>query len=349
MAAATLCDVGQNFIVNSAPQTTDDADQAASVIMGQLIDDMMLQRKELMDDVLRERRKDRRHKNVRFATVLLTVAATVTAYLYLFATIGGGFANASPSSPYAAVVQLKGPIADGEAANAVTIVKALSQAFDDPRAKGVVLYINSPGGSPVQSAIIYDRIVALKDQHPQKRIIAVATDTVASGAYFVASAADKIYVNRSTVTGSIGVISAGFGFSDVLERVGVERRVFTAGDSKAQLDPFVPLTDVDTAKINRLLANVHAHFIDAVSVARGDRLNLNTEGLFEGDVWTGEDAVKIGLVDGLGDLTTVLKSEFGVEHARDYSIKPALLDQLLQFTASSLIESLSGYREFELR
>ena len=156
----------------------------------------------------------------------------------------------------------------------------------------------------MQSAIIYDRIVALKAEYLHKAIIAVATDTVASGAYFVASAADKIYVNRSTITGSIGVISAGFGFVGVLERFGVERRVFTSGAKKAQLDPFTPLAEADAHNINSILSQVHSHFIDAVTAGRGDRLALEAAGLFEGDVWTGAEAVDIGLVDGLGDLTS---------------------------------------------
>jgi protease-4 len=245
--------------MSSTPLLIDEPDKTATVIMGQLVDDMMTQRKELMDDVLQERRKDRRHKNIRFALILTSLVITIIAYLYLLLALGGGAAGAVPSAPYAAVVQLKGPIADGEAANAISIGKALTQAFKDPRAKGVVLYINSPGGSPVQSAIIYDRIVALKAEHPNKPIIAVATDTVASGAYFVASAANKIYVNRSTITGSIGVISAGFGFADLLERFGVERRVFTAGANKAQLDAFTPLAEADVHKINGILSQVHVH------------------------------------------------------------------------------------------
>lgn len=335
--------------MNSPSIVADNTDKTATIIMGQLIDDMMTQRKELMDDVLSERRKDRRHKNVRFGLIVSAVLIMALSYLYLFTVLGGGGVGASPSGPYAAIVQLKGPIADGEPANAVSISKALTQAFRDLRAEGVVLYINSPGGSPVQSAIIYDRILALKAEHPDKPIVAVATDTVASGAYFVASAADKIYVNRSTIAGSIGVIRTGFGFSDALDRFGVERRVFTAGVNKAQLDPFTPLTDTDALKITGILSNVHAHFIESVKTGRGDRLALGTEGLFEGDVWTGSEAVDIGLVDGLGDLTSVLQLEFGVEHAKDYSIKPALLDRLMRFAASSAVDEIWSDRSLNIR
>lgn len=322
---------------------------ALIVLMKQLVDDMMMQHQELVHDVLQERRKDRRHKNVRFGLILCGILLAVSSYLYLFVVIGGGTFDSAPSAPYAAIVQLKGPIADGESANAVSISKALTRAFEDSGAKGVVLYINSHGGSPVQSSIIYDRIMALKAEHPDKRIIAVATDTVTSGAYFVASAADRIYVNRSTITGSIGVISAGFGFSTVLERLGIERRVFTAGSSKDQLDPFTLLAETDTAKINRILAEIHAHFIESVTAGRGDRLALETEGLFEGDVWTGSEALDIGLVDGLADLTTVLQQELGVEHARDYSIKPALLERLTRFAVATAADQITGHQSFSLR
>ena len=146
----------------------DSAEKTSTIMMGQLIDDMMMQRKELMDEVLLERRKDRRHKNIRFALIFTGVLITVLTYLYLFFLLGGVGPSGAPSGPYAAIVQLKGPIADGKPANAVAINKALSQAFKDPRARGVVLYVNSPGGSPVQSSIIYDRIVSLRAEYPRE-------------------------------------------------------------------------------------------------------------------------------------------------------------------------------------
>lgn len=315
----------------------------------QLLRTVLTQHHALLRELLQERCRARRHKNVRFAVVVCGILLVVAMYLYLFGVLGGSVAGAAPSSPYAAVVQIKGEIADDKPANAVAVNKALTRAFKDPRARGVVLYINSAGGSPVQSAIIHDRILALKAEHPDKPIVAVATDVVASGAYFVASAADSIYVNRSTITGSIGVISAGFGFPDALERFGVERRVFTAGQAKAQLDPFTPLSDGDTDKINRILSEIHQHFITSVTAARGDRLALETAGLFDGDVWTGAEAVEIGLVDGLGDLTTVLQREWGIESTRDYTIKPALLDRLMRFAANTAVDELVAHNRLNIR
>lgn len=335
--------------MNSTEIDRDPTHQPVIVLMKQLVDDMMMQRQELVHDLLLERRKDRRHKNVRFSLILSGILFVAATYVYLFVVINGSTFGTTPSAPYAAIVQLKGPIADGKAANAVSIGKALTQAFEDPRAKGVVLYINSPGGSPVQSSIIYDRIVALKEKHPDKRIVVVATDTVTSGAYFVASAADKLYVNHSTIIGSIGVITSGFGFAEALVDLGIERRVFTAGAGKALLDPFRPLSETDTAKIDEILDRVHAHFIESVVSGRGDRLALEAEGLFEGDIWTGAEAVKIGLADGLGDLTTVLQHEFGVEVARDYTIKPAILERLMRFAVTTAANEIAGHRDLEIR
>lgn len=334
--------------MNSATSSPDAA-RTETTLLHQLVDDMMTQRKKLMDDVLLERKRDRRHKNVRFALIFGGIGLMLLSYLYVFVILGGGIGASAPSGPYAAVVQLKGPIADGSSANAVTVSKALERAFKDPRAKGVVLYVNSPGGSPVQSSIIYDRILTLKAEYPGKRIVTVATDTVASGAYFIASATDKIYVNRSTIAGSIGVISDGFGFSDALERVGVERRVFTAGRNKARLDQFTPLTDDDRAKITDVLDEIHAHFIESVKTGRGDRLVLDTDGLFEGDVWTGNQAVAIGLVDALGDLSRVLEKEFGVEHAKDYTVKPAFLDRIMKYAVTTTINEINARNQLSIR
>jgi len=320
-----------------------------TTLLRQLVDDMMQQRKELMDDVLLERRRDRRHKNVRFALIFGGIALMMLSYLYVFVVLNGGVSGAAPAGPYAAIVQLKGPIADGSSANAVSVSRALTRAFKDPRAAGVVLYVNSPGGSPVQSSIIYDRILALKAEHPEKRIVTVATDTLASGAYFVASATDRIYVNRSTIAGSIGVVSDGFGFTDALKHLGVERRVFTAGENKARLDPFIPLTDADKAKIADVLSEIHTHFIDSVKAGRGDRLSFEAAGLFEGDVWTGNQALEMGLVDALGDLTSVLDQEFGVEHARDYTIKPAFLERIMKYAATTAMDEIHARNQLRIR
>lgn len=328
-----------------------DIDTAGRTIaaMQQMLGDALAQHQALMSDLLKERRKERRHKNVRLGIIFSGVLFALGAYLYLLEVIGGRAVGTISSGSYAAIVQVKGEIADGKSANAIAINKALTRAFNDPGASGVVLYINSPGGSPVQSAIIHDRIMALKADHPGKPILAVATDIVTSGAYLVASAADRIYVNRSTITGSIGVMSAGFGFAGALKRFGIERRVFAAGKTKAQLDPFTPLSDVDTEKIRRILSKIHEHFIESVMDGRGDRLALNTADLFEGDVWTGAEALEIGLVDGFGELTSVLQQELGVDGTRDYTVKPHIFERLTRFAANTAVEAVVGHHNFEIR
>ena len=326
-------------------ETTD----SSALVMQRLLNDLLAQQQALTNDLLTERRRDRRQKNLRLGLIAASCLLVLVSYIYLIDITALNAIGDAPSGPYGAIVQIKGEIADGEPSNAVAIGRALERAFKDPRARGVVLYINSAGGSPVQSAIIHDRILSLKSEYPDKPVIAVATDIVASGAYFVASAADRIYVNHSTITGSIGVMSAGFGFPDVLQRLGIERRIFTSGDSKAQLDPFSPLTDEDAAEINRILGGIHEHFVEAVTEARADRLTLDTVGLFEGDVWTGAEAVEIGLVDSLGDLTTVLQRELGVEHTRDYTVKPTLLDRVTRLAARTAVSELAGRHQLRIR
>ncbi|MEL6963720.1 MAG: S49 family peptidase, partial [Pseudomonadota bacterium] len=226
-------------------------------MLRELVRDMNANSERRNEAQLLQQAKDRRSKNVRFGIMVLGIGSMLLFYMYGFFVLNGGLASSTPSGPYAAVVQLKGTIAEGSAANAITVSRGLSKAFKDPNAKGVVLYINSPGGSPVQSAIIYDRIQALKAEYPDKKIITVATDTIASGAFWVASATDAIYVDRSTIAGSIGVVSSAFGFSDLIERYGVERRVFTAGESKASLDSFTPVTDGDREKMAEILGDIH--------------------------------------------------------------------------------------------
>lgn len=310
-----------------------------------LVRDMNANSERRNEAQLAQQAKDRRSKNIRFTIMVLGIGSMLAFYMYGFFVLNGGLSSSTPSGPYAAVVQLKGTIAEGSPANAITVSRGLSKAFKDPNAEGIVLYINSPGGSPVQSAIIYDRIQALKAEFPEKKIVTVATDTIASGAFWVASATDAIYVDRSTIAGSIGVVSSQFGFSDLIERYGVERRVFTAGESKASLDSFSPITDGDREKMAEILGEIHQHFIDSVKTGRGDRLDLTTEGLFEGEVWTGGEAVQFGLVDGLGDIIGVMESEFGVEHAKDYSVRPPVLERLLGLAAESAVDGIAAQFE----
>lgn len=284
------------------------------------------------DALLKDRKVDRRWRNIRF-------------FGWLFILVIYGIAIFTPRSadsplhlkdqPYVALVRLNGTIMAGEAFSARRVIPELNKAFRDKKAKGVVLLMDSPGGSPVQSSIIHDKIIQLKAKF-NKKVIVVAEDSLASGAYLVATAADKIFVNPDTVTGSIGVIMSGFGFTDAIHKLGITRRVFTAGTNKARLDSFEPLNTQDVNKIKTILDDVHQHFIQNVIEGRGKRLKGDRKELFSGDFWSGSEAVKLGIVDGTENIWTALHEEFNVEQYRDYSPQPSLIKQFLEGAETSL-------------
>lgn len=284
-----------------------------------------METKDLLDELFKERKKDRR------ASLIKTSIIATGAALYLgatFAVVGLQLKDDAPTEPFAAVVPITGTIGPGNAASYTQLAPILEKAFSHPLSKGVVLSINSPGGTPVQSSLIHDLILELKAKH-NKPVIAVGEDTMASGAYFIAVAADKVIANRSTVTGSIGVISSSFGFNQLLDKVGVERRVATAGESKSMLDPFLPASDTDKVKQKELLEDIHQHFKDVVIAGRGERLKQDAQGLFEGSVWTGEKAMAIGLVDELGSVQSSVSKHIGVEKTVTMQRKKPFLDSML--------------------
>ncbi|HEB82923.1 MAG TPA: S49 family peptidase, partial [Gammaproteobacteria bacterium] len=194
----------------------------------------------------------------------------------------------SASGKHTALVELNGVIADDTEASADRIVTALRSAFDDENSAGVILRINSPGGSPVQSGYIYDEIRRLREENPDTPLYAVVTDICASGGYYIASAADRIYADKASIVGSIGVRMDNFGFVEAIKKLGIERRTLTAGENKALLDPFLPENEKTKAHMQNMLTEIHQQFIISVKRGRGDRLDTSTEGLFSGLVWTGE-------------------------------------------------------------
>lgn len=282
----------------------------------------------LINQLLLNQKRDRRWRNIRFFTrIFIFVLA-----LFLLTEILP-FNTSEPllkGQHYVSLVRLNGVIDADQDFSAERVIPLLVDAFEDKNAQGVVLDINSGGGSAVQASIIYDRLLALKAEHPDKPVVVVGEDMLASGAYLIALAADKIYVNPNTITGSIGVVSKGFGFTGLIERVGVERRVFTAGANKDRLDPFNPLKEEDKAKLQALLTEVHGYFTQLVMNSRKDKLLGQLTELFSGDFWTGATALKLGLVDGTANLSEVLLSEFHVQHYRDYSRPGSLIDQLVK-------------------
>lgn len=230
--------------------------------------------------------------------------------------------------PHVGVVVLEGVIAADADASAARINAGLREAFKSANAKAVILAINSPGGSPVQSGYIYDEMMRLRKAHPDKKLYAVIADIGASGGYYVASAADTIYADKASLVGSIGVTASGFGFVEAMDKLGVERRHFTAGEHKSFLDPFSPVKEDEAEFWQDVLENTHQQFIDAVAQGRGDRLQL-TEQLTSGLVWNGEQALQLGLVDGLGSVRQVARELEEQEELVDYTPHQSPFKQLL--------------------
>lgn len=228
---------------------------------------------------------------------------------------------------HTAVVDLVGMIAEDQNANADTIIDSLEKAAKDKNTKGIIIHANSPGGSPVQSAYVFDAIRAIKKEHPKLPIHAVISDICASGCYYIVAATDKIYASPSSIVGSVGVLMDGFGFVETMNKAGVERRLLTAGSHKAMLDPFSPTKPEEKEHIQGLINQVHQQFITAVKTGRGDRLK-ETPDMFSGLVWTGEESVKLGIVDGLGSASYVAKEIIGAENLVDFTQQERLVDRI---------------------
>jgi protease-4 len=231
------------------------------------------------------------------------------------------------TTAHTATVEIKGEIANGSDASAEFVIAAMRAAFEDAGAKGVVLLINSPGGSPVQAGIIADEIKRLRAKY-NKPIYAVVEESCASAAYYIAAATDQIFVDKASLVGSIGVLMDGFGFTGLMDKVGVERRLLTAGANKGFLDPFSPITDAQRAHAQQMLDQIHAQFIGVVKAGRGDRLKLDTPGLFSGLFWTGQQAVDIGLADHLGNIDSVARDVIKAEEIIDYTRRDNVAERL---------------------
>lgn len=288
---------------------------------------------DLIHELIKEKRSEKRWKNIRFFSIFIIIALIVVVSVFSsgFVSLGGP----SESKNYVSFIKLEGMIEPGQEFSAEEVLPKLRDAFSDTSAKGVVIDINSGGGTPVQAAIIHDAIVDLKKKY-NKKVVVVGEDLMASGAYFVAVAADKIYVNPNTITGSIGVIMKGFGFPDLIKKAGVERRVYASGVNKDRLDPFLPQTPEDIAKIKNVIGEIHDNFNQVVLQGRQGKLHGDTSELFSGDFWSGQTALKLGLVDGLGNLSSVLHDEFQVSRYRDYSGAKGLMRSFLSQFGTTL-------------
>ncbi len=243
-------------------------------------------------------------------------------------------ATAAKSSAHTAVVDIKGEIAAGNEASAEFVVAAMRSAFEDTGAQAVVLLINSPGGSPVQAGIINDEIRRLKAKH-NKPVYAVVEETCASAAYYIASATDQIFVDKASIVGSIGVLMDGFGFTGTMEKLGVERRLLTAGENKGFLDPFSPMSEKQREFATQMLAQIHQQFIDVVKTGRGERLKETPE-TFSGLFWTGQQAVEMGLADHLGNLDYVAREVVKAEEVVDYTRRANVAERLVKKFGSAM-------------
>ena len=263
-------------------------------------------------------------------------------FLVVLAWVGldqGGMRNADVTRPHTAVVEIKGEIASSSETNAELILSSMRSAFEDEGALAVVLLINSPGGSPVQAGIVNDEIRRLKALH-KKPVYVVVEETCASAAYYIAAAGDQIFVDKASVVGSIGVLMDGFGFTGLMDKLGVERRLMTAGQNKGFLDPFSPQTEKQREFAQAMLNEIHQQFIQAVKVGRGDRLRETPE-TFSGLFWTGEQAVKMGLADQLGNLDFVAREIVKAPEIIDYTRRDNVAERLVKRFGASIGESLA--------
>ena len=283
--------------------------------------------RDLLTEQLKVSRANRRWRWLRF----ISFSAAVVAAMWW--VMKDGAQPVMQSASHTAVVTVSGVISSDGEANAEDINQALRAAFEDEGAKAVVLLINSPGGSPVQAGIVSDEMLRLKAIY-KKPLYAVIEETGASAAYYIAASADDIFVDKASVVGSIGVLMDGFGFTDLMQKLGIERRLMTAGENKGFLDPFSETTPRQKAHVQRVLNQIHAQFIEVVRAGRGTRLQ-ETEDTFSGLFWTGEQAVELGLADQLGGLDYVAREVAQAPEIIDYTLRENVAERLVrQFGAA---------------
>lgn len=273
-------------------------------------------------------------------------------FLYLFflllLAIGWLGDGKAPSTAHTALIEVKGVIEPGGEVNADSVMGSLNDAYENKGTKGIILRINSPGGSPVQAGIINQEIKRQKKLHPTIPVYAVVEDICASGGYYIAAAADKIYVDKASIVGSIGVLMDGYGFTEVMKKVGVERRLLTAGENKAMLDPFSPVNPKHQAYAQSMLDEIHEQFKTVVREGRGNRLKETAE-TFSGLFWSGEQSIKIGLADALGSADYVAREVIKQEEIVDFTYQETVVDRFAKRLGASMGEKLGISTKLQLR
>ncbi len=263
----------------------------------------------------------------------LSFLVMLLAGVYLFTDLGDS--EMENLGRHTALVEIDGSIEAEGSGSAQAVIPALIRAFADANSAGVILRINSPGGSPVQAGMISDEIVRLSKAYPQKKLYVVVDEMCASGGYYIAAAADKIFVNKASVVGSIGVLMDGFGFTALMEKAGIERRLMTAGENKGFMDPFSPHSEKQKAYSQAMLNDIHQQFIDVVRKGRGQRLKETPE-TFSGLFWIGSKAVEMGLADGFGSIDSVARDVLKAEVIVDYTQKEGLPERVLKKFGASI-------------
>lgn len=266
----------------------------------------------------------RRRWNIFFRLLTLAIIA-----FGIWMAFGLGEQETEIFGPHTALIEIDGTIESDTSGAADVVIPALNRAYADENSVGVIVRINSPGGSPVQAGIINDEIVRLRKEFPRKPLYVVVDEICASGGYYIAAAADKIFVNKASIVGSIGVLMEGFGFTGLMDKMGVERRLMTAGENKGFLDPFSPQSVKHKNYAQEMLNEVHQQFIEVVREGRGDRLK-ETADTFSGLFWSGSKAVEMGLADGFGTVDTVARDELKAEDIIDYTQQEPLSERLLK-------------------
>lgn len=312
--------------------TTNDDTPAAASPRDARLDGLERSVERLVQEVMRDRRSERRWR-VFFRLAWFGLFLAV-AYAIFVETRGA----TAPVGPHTALVEIRGELASETDANAESIVSGLRSAFEDEGAQAIVLRINSPGGSPVQAGIVNDEIQRLKAKHG-KKVYAVVEEVCASGAYYVAVAADEIFVDKASLVGSIGVLMDGFGFVGAMEKLGIERRLLTAGENKGMLDPFSPQNDRQVAYAQAMIDQIHQQFIAVVKAGRGERLKATPE-TFSGLFWNGEQAIEMGLADRLGNLAYVAREVVQAEEIIDYTPRGNIAERLARRFGAGVGESL---------
>ena len=278
-------------------------------------------------------------KRNRFWSILFKTLTFVYLFLILFYMLNwiGGNATRSTSS-HTALIDLQGEIGVDQV-NADSVISSLQEAYENKHTKGVILRINSPGGSPVQAGIINDEIRRQRKLHPNIPVYAVVEDICASGGYYIAVAADKIYVDKASIIGSIGVLMDGFGFTGAMQKFGVERRLMTAGENKAMLDPFSPVNPKHQVLAQKMLNEIHQQFIAVVREGRGNRLK-ETHETFSGLFWSGEAGIRMGLADGLGSMDYVAREVIKEPNVVDFTSHEDFADRVAKRLGASMTQSL---------